>query len=135
MTREEAINILNRDDDSMRKGYFCINDFLAIEVLKSQEPCEDSISRKKVKQFLYERIDRLNDNELYDIFSRIIDDMYNELPSVQPVAEDSIPISVIENIKAEIKQVVEEEKDESYMWALGLRYSLKIIDKHISGKE
>lgn len=38
MTREEAINILNRDDDSMRKGYFCINDFKAIEVLKSQEP-------------------------------------------------------------------------------------------------
>ena len=38
MTREEAINILNRDDDSMRKGYFCINDFLAIEVLKSEEP-------------------------------------------------------------------------------------------------
>ena len=38
MTREEAIKILNRDDDSMRKGYFCINDFLAIEVLKSEEP-------------------------------------------------------------------------------------------------
>lgn len=37
MEREEAIEILNRDDDSMRKGYFCINDFKAIEALK-QEP-------------------------------------------------------------------------------------------------
>lgn len=37
MLREEAIEILNRDDDEMRKGYFCINDFLAIETLK-QEP-------------------------------------------------------------------------------------------------
>lgn len=46
MTREEAIEILNRDDDSMRKGYFCINDFKAIEVLKSEEPSEDDINRK-----------------------------------------------------------------------------------------
>lgn len=43
MTREEAINILNRDDDDMRKGYFCINDFLAIEVLKSEESILDKI--------------------------------------------------------------------------------------------
>ena len=45
MTREEAIKILNRDDDSMRKGYFCINDFTAIEVLKSDEPkyCDRNI--------------------------------------------------------------------------------------------
>lgn len=53
-------------------------------LLKEQQPCEDCISREKAKQFLYERLDRLNDNELYDIFSRIIDDMYNELPSVTP---------------------------------------------------
>lgn len=43
MTREEAISILNRDDDSMRKGYFCINDFKAIEVLKSEESILDKI--------------------------------------------------------------------------------------------
>lgn len=57
MTREEAINILNRDDNSMRKGYFCINDFMAIEVLKSQEPCEDCISRSSIKQKLQEHHD------------------------------------------------------------------------------
>jgi ribosomal protein S27E len=63
----------------------CFEDALqyVIKVLE-QEPCEDCISRKKAKQFLYEKLDRLNDNELYDIFSRIIDDMYNELPSVTP---------------------------------------------------
>ena len=55
-----------------------------LKVYKEQKPCEDCISREKAKQFLYERLDRLNDNELYDIFSRIIDDMYNELPSVTP---------------------------------------------------
>ncbi len=52
--------------------------------LLEQQPCEDCISREETKQFLYERIDRLNDDELYDIFSKIIDDMYNELPSVTP---------------------------------------------------
>lgn len=39
----------------------------------------DCISREKAKQFLYERIDRLNNDELYDIFSGIIDDLLNEL--------------------------------------------------------
>ena len=47
----------------------------------------DCISREKAKQFLYERLDRLNDDELYDIFSRIIDDMYNELPPAIPKAK------------------------------------------------
>lgn len=41
-------------------------------------------AEKKAKQFLYERLNRLNDDELYDIFSKIIDDMYNELPSMTP---------------------------------------------------
>ena len=52
--------------------------------LLEQEPWEDCIGREETKQFLYERIDRLNDDELYDIFSKIIDDMYNELPPVTP---------------------------------------------------
>lgn len=54
---------------------------MAIKALE-QKPCEDYISREKAKQFLYERLDIINDDELYDIFSRIIDDMYNELPFV-----------------------------------------------------
>lgn len=48
------------------------------------EMAEDCVKREDVKKFLYERLDRLNDDELYDIFSKIIDDMYNELPSVTP---------------------------------------------------
>lgn len=47
--------------------------------MTKEEVCNDVISREEAKQFLYERIDRLNDDELYDIFSKIIDDMYNEL--------------------------------------------------------
>lgn len=34
MTETEALEILKRDDDDMRKGYFCINDFTALEVAK-----------------------------------------------------------------------------------------------------
>ena len=41
MTEQEAIAVLKRDDDSMRKGYFCINDFIAIEVaIKALEEVE-----------------------------------------------------------------------------------------------
>ena len=62
---------------------------VAIKALK-QQICEDCISREKAKQFLYERLDRLNDDELYDIFSRIIDDMYNELPPVKPKTDSEV---------------------------------------------
>lgn len=35
MTEQEALEILIRDDDDMRKGYFCLNDFTALEVAKN----------------------------------------------------------------------------------------------------
>lgn len=53
-----------------------------------QEPCEDCISREHAKQFLYYEIEHLHDDGLYDCFARIIDDMYNELPSVIPQYTD-----------------------------------------------
>ena len=34
---------------------------------------------EEVRNYLYERLDRLNDDELYDIFSVIIDDINNDL--------------------------------------------------------
>jgi len=63
------------------------------KAIPSAEPCEYAISREEAKQFLYERIDRLNDDELYDIFSRIIDDMYNDLPSIKSQEPEWIPVS------------------------------------------
>ena len=48
---------------------------------------------------------------------------------------DAIPMSVIKDIRAEIGRVAGEENVEDTKWAAGLRYSLKIIDKFISGKE
>ena len=33
---------------------------------------------QEIKKYLYERLDRLNDDELYDIFSVIIDDMVED---------------------------------------------------------
>lgn len=60
---------------------------MAIKALE-QQPSEDCISREQAKKFLYEEIERLHDDGLYDCFSRIIDDMYNELPPVTPTNED-----------------------------------------------
>lgn len=55
-----------------------------IDEAPTVEMAEDCVKREDAKGFLYERLDILNDDELYDIFSKIIDDMYNELPYVQP---------------------------------------------------
>lgn len=88
MTREECLAFykeLTKLADARFVPYYK----MAIEALEKQS-CEDCINREKAKQFLYERLDRLNNDELYDIFSRIIDDMYNELPSVKPATDNNV---------------------------------------------
>ncbi len=50
MTREQAIEVLNRDDESMRGGWFCLNDFTAIEVLKTADVVERSKVNKAIEE-------------------------------------------------------------------------------------
>ena len=65
MTEKEAIAVLKRDDDSMRKGYFCINDFIAIEVaikaleeveqyraIGTPEECRAAVEKQKAKKIV-----------------------------------------------------------------------------------
>ena len=47
----------------------------------------------------------------------------------------TIPLSVIEDIKAEIEAEYKEHKVSNCRYGFGLLYALKVIDKHISGKE
>ena len=47
----------------------------------------------------------------------------DKLPSVQP-------LSVLDDIKAEIRQIVDEETEHDETWSRGLHYALCIIDKH-----
>lgn len=45
MTVNEAIEILERDDEDMRRGFFCLNYFTAIEVLERfAKACLNSLS-------------------------------------------------------------------------------------------
>lgn len=50
MTREQAIEVLNRDDESMRGGWFCLNDFTAIDVLKTADVVERSKVNKAIEE-------------------------------------------------------------------------------------
>lgn len=72
-----------------------------------QEPCDNCISREHAKQFLYYEIERLHDDGLYDCFSRIIDDMYNELPSVKPTYTDEEIDKIQEIEQAYVDKMVE----------------------------
>ena len=65
--------------------------------------------------------------EAYEIIKK---DTESEMYIIQ-VIKQGIPL---EDITAEIQQVVEEEADDE-RWSRGLHYALKIIDKHISRKE
>lgn len=107
LIRETRTSITMSHDVSERMAKSAIEETVAKwKERLEQQPCEDCISREKAKQFLHERLDRLNDDELYDIFSTIIDDMYNELPSVKPATQWH---------KIKTRPLTEEEKDEMYL--------------------
>lgn len=84
MTKEEAIELIKEYRVSKAEFSNVLQEQAIDMAIKSleQQSSDDCVSRERARQFLYEEIDRLNNDELYDIFSRIIDDMYNELPSV-----------------------------------------------------
>ena len=99
MTNENIIKALLRFNNRMKKERenhefttLISNESIdaldeAIKALE-QQPCEECISRKGASHFLCERLERFNKSELYDKFSKIIDDMYNLLPSVKPKYTD-----------------------------------------------
>jgi len=124
--------------------------------LKSIESDEDCISRKDAEMCLTADITGMTIEE----YISMVGDRLKGLPSVQPkeaynkgwkdgaeatayhveLCEEenpTIPMAVIEDIKAEIEKTVCEELnycdvDLSFLkWCAGLKYSLRIIDKHI----
>ena len=68
-------------------------------------------------------------NELYERELRNIS--INDVSLADYVKENYVPMSVIEDIKAEIYEELKNDEGESY----GLGLALGIIDKHISRKE
>lgn len=125
MTAKEAVKILKdeRDHDIFVATEYRekLHEALdkAIKALE-QQPCDDCISREHAKQFLYYEIERLHDDGLYDCFARIIDDMYNELPSVIPkyTDEEIDKIQAVEQAYVDkmVELAVEETKRPKGKW-------------------
>ena len=132
MTREEIKNIPELVDlmldkcvlaDSRTKVCKRLKEVcdLAIKALE-QEPCGNAISKDKVFDILDYWYD--DDSDGYVQACKSI----NELPPVHPIRP-----SVIEDIKAEINQKREENRNGEYDKIFEL--CLLIIDKYTSGKE
>lgn len=141
MTREDAIHILidliNPNDDSEEAVEMAIS---ALE----QEPCEDAISRRAL-------LDKLNEWDWQELYLPIHfkENIIDELPSVTPSIDldkhdeeliketvsnvwgTVVPMSVIDDIRAEIYEELNNDEGASY----GLGIALGIIAKHISGKD
>lgn len=54
---------------------------------------------------------------------------YNNMKKMQAYTKEEV-ITMLEKIKAEIEQTVDEEQKYDEKWAMGLRYAVKIIDKY-----
>ena len=72
----------------------------------------------------------------YLIFSKHIDSLKcDEVKKAVEICEVKMPtVCDIDAIREEIEQIADEEQKHDEKWAIGLRYSLKIIDKY-TGKE
>lgn len=57
---------------------------------------------------------------------------FKDTMCIKGVCQGDGTIEELEKIRTEIGQIVDEEQEHDKKWAIGLRYSLKIIDKHIS---
>ena len=134
---------------------------MAIKALE-QQPCEDCISRADVRRILNHEVKIHNVNTWKTLYEKI-----DNLPSIQPkeiynkgwkdgakatayhielceVENPTIPLSVIEDIKAEIKQKIKESEEEfikdrtmtydlkSFAYLRGITIVKEIIDKHIA---
>lgn len=134
MTRVRAIGVITLHREhwqrlmqgnvcSKQEGEESIAAFDVALAALSAEPCGDAISRQ-------EAIDELEYHTLFwntdDM--RMAVDVIKDLPSVQPIRP-----SVIEDIKSEIKQKREENRNGEYDKIFEL--CLLIIDKHTSGKD
>lgn len=145
MTREEAKEILSRPFNMKNTPQDVLEAHkMAIKALE-QEPCKDCISREEAKQFLYERLDIINDDELYDIFSRIVDDMYNELPFVeQEPMLNKIRAKILDEAEYAYADFDKYKEDILYAepdelpdddFRFGMKRAVEIIDKYRTESE
>ncbi len=101
MTREDAINIMKVIVHMLEEKYDtervedAVN--MAIKSLE-QEPCEDCISRKTVRQALDKYIQKAQSNGTKDDLISFEELVIKNLPSVQPKAKTGHWIEVIDEI-------------------------------------
>lgn len=115
MTNEEVKVVLKSlaDNPLLSAEHITKALYKAIELIELQ-PCEDCISRKEASHYLCERLERFNKDELYDKFTRIIDDMYNKLPSVKPKYTDEEIQKMQELEQVQLEKAYELGKAESF---------------------
>lgn len=111
-----------------------------------QEPCDDAISRQAVLNIIeaesWVYIDYLQKDigGNYDCHISMYTDnirwRINDMPSVTPTqncVENALSALVIEDIKAEINEGIENYKNKDKAVMYGFMCALYIIDKHIEG--
>lgn len=119
------------------------------EMQTDAEPCEDCISRaeaiKAIEEYGSVWMEYTEEMSVHQIAERALkaskQSMYkilHDLPSIQPTTKENlaVPMSVIEDIKAEIETDLsmfcfDDWGNENGSWTA----IKEIIDKHISGKE
>ena len=85
-----------------------------------------------------EDYDKFDEFGFYNpFFSSDNKDDDEELDFVQPkkIVNKLISINVLDKIRAEIEQIVNEEQKHDKKWAIGLRYAVNIIDKYKAESE
>lgn len=78
-----------------------------------------------------EAIKRLKEIDIRDALQEDYDALYMAIEAL----EQEPKTDVLDKIKTEIEQIVDEQQEYDGNWATGLRYAVKIIDKYRESEE
>ena len=77
--------------------------------------------------------DRIITAQLYnDEYEEFKEEKMSIIDYVNAYTDEGVTTAddVLDKIRAEIAQIADEEQENDKKWAIGLRYAIKIIDKH-----
>jgi len=128
--KEETINYTIKELEKIKgRIYYIRNSGMGKN--KSIEYIEKYINGEISELKREESITEEERNEAIEFFKKIAEKEVNNAKYSKLAIEALEQEPILDKIRAEIEQIVDEEQKHDKKWAVGLRYSLKIIDKYL----
>ena len=80
---------------------------------------------------LFKELSEIDYGTNMDIYTNEVRELIDNTPTVEAYTKDEV-IAMYKNLQLEIEEIAQEEKYHDSKWALGLKYSEKVIQQKIN---